>query len=279
MLEIKSYEKADDIPLKYLSSLVDSEIECWWSKPFDEFKICNSCNAVYSIEDIYWDIVSYRSCKDKNKNFICKCWNETKLIYPKNEFITTLIDYIKWNVIATLLIDKWNVEWFWILRKTNLNDIIYNKLDYRPDSYNKEIIFDNLFQKYKNDDIFKKDFIYSDQIYTAPHLRKWDISFNLIKEPFIINEKINWNLPIIWETKYDSKFYPISRTMWYDDIISDKYGNVLQHSFSTKKVLDFFKNYKCFSDRWLVRELLKFKKYANNILDENPHFESRKYYV
>lgn len=282
-MEIISYKNTSDIPEKYLPSLVDAQIECWWAKPFDEYMICSdeNCKAVYSIEDVFW---SYEDFKKYNTNtsidFNCKCWCDTELMYPKEDFYEVLIEYFKWEVITTLLLDNDTVKWFWVLRKTSLNDILYNKLDYRPDSYNKDVLCNLLLEKSKEINcILDKEFIYSDQIYVSPSSRKWNISYEVIKTPFQIIKKLYWELPIVGETRYASKFYPISRAMWYEDLLSDKYWNVFQFSDSIDKVLNFFEMYKSFWDKSLIKKIIKYKKYSNYVINNNPNYNSRKFYI
>jgi len=278
MLEIKNYKKAYDIPKKYLSSLVQSEIECWWAEPFSEYAICDECRWVYSIEDIYNSIDYYRK-KIVEKIFICKCGCETSLLYPQNKYLDLLVEYIKWEVIASLLINNDKVEGFWVLTITSLNDLINNHIDNRPNSYDNEKVIKLLSQSIAHlDNSKEKSVIYSNQIYVSPFLRKSNISFELLKNiTNLVNNKYR-NLTLIWETKYESNFYPISRLLWYKDIVSDKYWNVLQYCDSIKQVKTFFDTYDSFNNKTLLKNMFKYKKEANLILQNNPNFLNRKFY-
>ena len=278
MLEIKNYKSASDIPEEYLPSLVDSEIECWWAEPFAEYKICGECSAIYSIEDEYLTIENYRNRK-KDWDFICECWCETNLMYPKDKYIDMLVKYIKWEVMASLLLDDNRIEGFWISTKSNFKNIIYNEMDSRPDSYNKDKVIKLISQKIFNiDNAEDKEFLYSNQVYVTPSLRSWNESFNMLRKIFNMNSQEYKNLPIIWETKYKSKFYPISRIIWYQDIDSDKYWNVLQYSWCVNDVAIFFDNYDSFKNKELFRYMFRYKKESNIIMKENPSFLNRIFY-
>lgn len=278
-MEILSYKNASDIPEEFLPSLVESEIECWWSEPFSEYMICENCKWIYSIEDVYWSIKNYKIRK-KNKQFECKCWCEIIFMYQKDKYLDLLTQYFKWKVSAVLLVDNIQVKGFWVLTKSNLADIIYNHIDYRPNSYNKEKVIQLISQKiFWIDDAKKKDFIYSNHIYVAPSHRLWNISFELLKTISNLNNEEYKNLPVIWETKYKSKFYPISRIMWYTDIMPDKYWNVLQSINKYGNVTNFFNTNDSFFNNESLKDMLKYINISSNILKLNPNFSNRKFYT
>lgn len=284
-MKILSYKKASDIEEKYLSSLVDSEIECWWQKPFDEYKICKNpeCKAVYSIEDIYENLRNYRNRVDNtiSENFRClDCDSKTEFIYEKNEFVEIIKEYIKWEVSRVLLIDELEkVEGFWVLSKDSLENIIYKIFDSRPWSWDKEKAILEVSKKiFWNNNSRNEEFICSHQIYISPFAREWNIAVDLLRELFSLNESFRW-LPIIGETRYDSKFYPITRIMWYQDILNDKYGTVLQASSSYDFVLNLFKSIQSFYDKTIFKEILNYKRESSIILKENINFSKQKFYI
>jgi hypothetical protein len=99
-MKVETYKRGIDIPEKYLPSLVDSEIECWGARPFDEYKICKNpqCKAIFAIEDIYETIENYRKRinEEKSENFKCTCCSyETKNFYEKNDFLEIVKEYVK----------------------------------------------------------------------------------------------------------------------------------------------------------------------------------------
>ncbi len=285
-MRIESYKEAKNLPEKYLPSLVDAEIECWWSRPFSEFRICKNdkCKATFSIEDVYWSIEEYQRKTQELKNidnFDCKeCNSETWYIYEKSKFINILKEKIKEDVIAVLLITNDDiVKWFWFWKKTTLWDILYNEIDVRPDSYDKEeaikmlskIIFNQIDSRHE-------EFVFSNQIYVSPSHRAWNISFEVLKALFNLKSKEFSKYPIVWETKYSSKFYPISRLMWYRDCTDDKYWNVLQYCPDYKQVLNFYNSQSTFTNKETIKKIIKFKKEAMLILKNNPHFTQRSFY-
>jgi hypothetical protein len=60
-MKIEVYKNTSTILEKLLPSLIDAQIECWGSKPFDEYKICENeeCRALFSIEDIHGSIKKF----------------------------------------------------------------------------------------------------------------------------------------------------------------------------------------------------------------------------
>ncbi len=284
-MKIETYKKASDIPKKYLPSLVDSEIECWGSRPFNEYKICSNseCGAIYAIEDIYETIDNYRNRTDNEKanNFECSCCNtKTEFIYEKQNFLEILKEYIKWEVSRVLLLDdNENVEWFGVLSKDTLKNIIYQIFDSRPWSWDREKAILEISKKiFWNDNSREEEFICSHQIYISPFAREWNIAVDILIELFSLNESFRW-FPIIGETRYDSKFYPVTRIMGYQDILDDKYWVVLQASNSYNFVLDFFNSIKSFSDKSIFKDILRYKKESLKILKENSNFTTQKFYT
>ena len=278
-MKVKQYKNAIDMPEKYIDSLVDSEIECWWSKPFDEFLRCTdpSCWKIYSIEDSYWTISNYRN-REKDIDFNCECWSKTDFVYKKEEFIDLVKDYIKWNVSSVLLLDdNEKVEWFWVLSKGKLIDIIINLLITRPNSWNISEIWEHLSKVFWNDDILNSDFICSHQIYITPDFRKWDIWIDVLKKMFLDKEDY-FNLPIIWETRFDSKFYPTTQILWYKDFLEDVHWYVLQYSENYNDVSDIVKGFTSYSEKSVFREMLKYRKKWLSIFNSNPNLSNRKVY-
>lgn len=222
-MEIKTYKKASEIEEKYLSSLVDSEIECWWSRPFDEYKICSNseCRALYSIEDIYENIKNYRNRLDDilSHNHKCEiCDYETEFVYEKEKFLEMIKEYVKWEVSLVLLIDNEKVEWFWVLSKDSLENIMNFEFATRPNSYDTKYIYEKL------DSNLEFNLIH--QIFISEKYR-WFWYFKLL-----FNQLLNFcnlNSPIILETMYNSKFYSIIKSLDWINILSDRYWYVVMY--------------------------------------------------
>lgn len=281
-MKILSYKKASDIEEKYLSSLVDSEIECWWQKPFDEYKICTNpeCKAVFAIEDVYKNLQNYRNRVDNtiSENFKClDCDYKTEFIYEKNEFLEIIKEYIKWEVSRVLLIDESEkVEWFWVLSKDSLENIINYEFATRPNSYDKNKLLKKLSQKlfwFKyswNEKVALLHQIYVRNIYRWMWFWK-EILKNILKNKW--EEKI----PVILETRYDSEFFSMTKSMWFNDLINDKYWYVVQYiswnnnSFQFSKISNLFQS---ISDKFWF-----YKKESLKILLSNEKFSFRKYYI
>jgi len=276
-MKIIWYKKAINTEKKYFSSLIDKEIECWWSKPFNEFLICNKCKKLYSIQDIYWNIQNYNNNFNKNHNINCECWWTTELIYQKNNFIKELEEYIKWEVSSVLLLKNETVKWFWFLSKTTITSLLENEFDTRPGSYDKNEVLSKLIKKTWEKNINNKKIICMNHIYISEKYRKNNNAYKISENIFLNNTHYSW-IPVILETRYDSNFYPIWQSMWFETIISDKYWYIIQYLSNYQKILDFFSTHESYSDRKEIKHMLKAKRYAINILKNNPSFSWDKFY-
>ncbi|USN58368.1 MAG: hypothetical protein H6767_09000 [Candidatus Peribacteria bacterium] len=59
-MHIQRYAQAQDIPDALFPSLIDVQIECWGQSPFNEYKMCDDCGALYSLEEVCGSIDLYR---------------------------------------------------------------------------------------------------------------------------------------------------------------------------------------------------------------------------
>lgn len=274
-MEIKNYVKSSDIPQKYLKSLVKSEIECWWSAPFDEFMICNdhNCWTIYSIEDVYWSIENYRNRKE-DKEFRCECGCETEQFYKPEEFIKSVKDYIKWEVSSVLILIEEDVEGFGVISNTTLWELINMEFATRPSSYDKNILLNELSKKiFWLENAEEKEVVILHQIFISEFIRWRGNWKKLLNNLLTINP--NKNLPFILETRYDSQFYSISRSMWFENIINDKFWYVVQ--YNNKKSFISLNNF----NEYLNQISIKFefyKKEALDVLNSNIGYLSKKKY-
>lgn len=279
-MEIKSYPDASLILEKDLKSYVKSSIECWWSDPFAELMMCidEKCWSIYSIQDVYWSVEDYRNRKE-DKEFKCECGCDTELMYKPEEFIELVKEYVKGEVSVVLLMVDDEVEGFWVLSKWKLRDVMYSSLNWRPDSWNIEESISALSEKlFWIVDWWNKEVVCSHQIYVSPKFREGNITLDILKKLFSINPSFEW-LPIVWETRFNSKFYPITRAKWYKDLVHDKYGSVLQYAENFSEINNFYQNVSSFSDKWLFSEIIKYKRESKKILANNPDFLKRKKYI
>lgn len=240
-MEIKSYKQASDIPDSILSSLVDSEIECWGLEPFSEYKICSDCKAVFSIEEVHWSLEDFRNKTKSWDDFEClECNWKTHYIYEPSYFLEEAREYVKWDVSSILLLTPdQKVEGFWILSKTNMSWLMEREFATRPSSYKKEDLLESLLDNFSwVDDLLNQDFICLHQIYISPYFRRVFKVFDMLKHMFSLRKEDS-DLPIIMETRYDSKFFPITKKMWFDDIIDDKYWYVIQYLSKYMNLVNF----------------------------------------
>ena len=280
-MEIVDYKNSSDIDEKYIPSLLARQVECWWSEPFWEYKVCKSedCNAIFSLEKVCWNISNLRAWIIWNDFCCTECGSQTEFIYANPEFLLLIREYIKWKVSSVLLIDEAeNVEGFWVVKKTNLWWLLDLEFATRPDSYDKEQVLEqishSLFGKKNASD---EDVICLHQLFVSELFRWWNTSFDILKKLISLNEEYR-KVPFLLETRFDSKFYPISRTMWVNDISSDKYWYVIQWCFNYWRMIDFFVSNQSFYSEINLPQILKFKEEAKAILSKNSSFSWQKFY-
>jgi len=270
-MNLNKYKNASDIPTKLLKNLVKSEIECWWSSPFDEFMRCSDqkCWTIYSIEDVYWSIENYRN-RTFDKEFYCDCWTRTEQFYKPWEFYTLVKEYIKWQVSAILLLDNEEVEWFGIISKTTLWNLINLEFATRPWSYDKKDLLKNLSQEiFWIENANNKEVIVLHHIFVSEIFRWKGFWKEILKS--MLNLSSNW-IPILLETRFDSSFYAISRSLWFQNLVTDKYWYVVQFNINDlNSILELFLN--------LWNEFNFYKSEALKILENNPKFLLKKSYI
>lgn len=276
-MNILEFKEAKNIPEKLLPSLVKSEVECWWSEPFSEYKICNDCKAIFSIEEVHGSVENFRKSENNWDDFEClECHWTTKYIYKTEEFLNLIKEYIKWDVSAVLLVSPdENVEWFCVLVKTNILWIVENEFNTRPNSYDKQKLTEILLEK-TTSWIWDK-VLCLHHLYVCEKFRGVNFFSSMMKKLFIINE-IFKSSPIILETRYDSHFYSMSRFCWAINLIDDTYWYVTQIIKNYSNFLDFFSKKSWLTNNFKKNDLLLFKKESIKILENNKHFLERKFY-
>ena len=275
-MEIIEYSEAKDIPERFIPSLVRSEIECWWSEPFSEYKMCEQCHAIFSIEEIHGSLKNFREWNNSWDSFSClECSWETKYIYKTDAFLDLVKNYIKWDVSAILLMTpEQNVEWFGILSKTTVEGIVNNEFATRPWSYDKEELSMILLKELRK---FDKELICLHQIYISPDFREGDLSFNLLRDLFFLKKEY-MNIPVIWEARYDNRFYPISRALWFRNVMDDDHWYVIQLINKYWSILELLEWISWFWDKNIASNLFKFKRESVRILKQKTHLFKRKFY-
>ena len=280
-MQLQTYKNASNIEEKYLSDLAQRQAECWWSKPFEEYKICknDNCRALFSIEEVLWNLMEIRNPQSSEVDFRCtECWDETEEIYEKEKFISLMKEYFLWEISAILITDDQDsVEWFWVISKTTIRWVMELEFNTRPGSYEIEETIKKLWKiLYDDENAENEDVICFHQIYLSPLIRNSQLSYAALKELFEINRQDYSNIPTIWEAKYDNKFYPISRSIWFQDFIHDEYGYIMQHISHYSDVLDFLDSHSWYQD--FLWDMIKFKKEARSILKKYPGWSGRKFY-
>ena len=281
-MQIKAFKYAQDIPESYLPSLIDAQIECWGAAPFDEYKICTNpdCWAIYSIQDVHESIDKYKKADwDVFCCTECEQHAPTQLMYTKEQFLETVREYISQEVSAVLLLNnEKQVEWFWVTTRTTVGDLVEQEFSTRPMSYAKDELIKNISWKlFASRDASKEEIILFHQVYVSELIRKWNISMEILRKLFSLNKE-HAHIPVIWETRYDSRFYPISRSIWFKDIQSDAHGYVVQWIWTYQQILDYFFHERN-NNKESVATLRKYRKHALWVLNEQSKLTSRKFYI
>ncbi len=280
-MQLKSYKDASKIEERYLPQLATRQAECWWAKPFDEYRICQntSCKAIFSTQEVLWDVLKIRAPESSCIDFRCtECWDETKEVYQQEEFIELMKEYFLWEVSWLLVLDESDqVEGFWVISKTNISSLMRLELNTRPGSYEINETIKKISQTlYEDENCEDEEIICFHQIYISPIVRNSDLSYQAFKNLFEINKDEYKDIPLIWESKYDNKFYPILRSMGVENITHDKYGYILQTLSKYSHILDFLETHNGYQD--FLSGMIKYKKEARDILKKHPEFKKRKFY-
>jgi hypothetical protein len=279
MISIQGFPDSWEIPDNLLDSLIDAEIECWWSEPFWEFLICESqeCWKLYSIEETLWDIEQLRNFDTSKLCFNCTaCHSPTKYVYPKGELFNTYKQYFNDKVSSVLLFaEKKNVvEWFGIMSLTDIEGVVNLEFNTRPWSFDKDKLSTTLTQEISPETLsVQQEVVCFHQLYISPHIRQHDVFWDTVLRLFSL--KSHENTSVTLETRYDSKVYPLMRVLWFRDVFHDQYGYVVQVLEEYGKVIEFIEKLSEYD--WLVSSLIKYKRHANDMLAKNPHFQDKFY--
>jgi len=187
-------------------------------------------------------------------------------------------EYFLWEVSAILITDDQDsVEWFWVISKTTIRWVMELEFNTRPESYETDKTIKKLWKiLYEDDNAEDKDVICFHQIYLSPLIRNSELSYTALKELFEINKEDYKDIPLVWETRYDNKFYSILRSMGVENLTDDRYWYVIQTLSKYSKILQFLDTYSWYQD--FIWEMIKFKRESRSILTRNPELSGRKFY-
>ncbi len=265
-MEIVWYKDANEMPRELMSSFINRQIECWWSEPFDEYLICRDCWMLNSIQKVHWSVENFRTKTIDEIDYKCECWGKTRLFYPKDEFVQIAEEYFKGQVSLILLLEWENVEWFWIISRATLQDLFELEFNTRPNSYDKNKAIKQISNHiFWVDDAREELLVCLHHIFVSESKREWNVLYEMLKKLFLLNPEYR-DLPVIWETKYESKFYSISRTIWFENILNADHWYVMQSISSYSKIIDFLISHNSLKDGGIFRSLLKHRKEALKLL-------------
>lgn len=281
MIQTWEYKDASKIPEVWLSSLVDAEAYCWWAEPFSEYVICeeNTCWKISSLEDVFEKIDDTVMQDISLPSWFCcpDCYWWVRLIYEKESFLEVLREYFQGNVSAILLWEQENdIQGFGIINKTSIEKLLHIDFATRPNSFDFSDIFSEISQKaFQWALTTDTEVVCWHQLFLSQSIRTNTLFWDTLYKLFLLNPEYS-DLPILLETRYDSRVYPILRWLGFQDICHDRYGYVIQYF---PKYWDFLESLEMkVYDTLSLTDVKKYRKYALEVLHNNPRFKD-KYYV
>jgi len=220
-LDFLSFSHDNPLSQKHFDSLVKAQIYCWGREPFWEFKKCcnASCGKVFSI-DAYFKAPSLNQ-DFLHKNFQClECWSDTESVYEWGDFSEELRVYFSQEVQGILLVHEDEVRGFNVLRKTDAKWLFEYEFSTRKNGFQSpelsEIIIQTLGQCKS---LICWQHLFIDEPFRSEELF-WDMLYRLSIQ------QDGQDIPVIVETRYESRVYPFLRLLWFQDVCQDKYWYV-----------------------------------------------------
>lgn len=271
-MQIKKISDVSDISEMHLDQLYLLQKQCWGSEPFREFQICNDCSRIYSTQEV----LGSQDVSAWQVNFSCSaCNTNTSDIYDKS-FIEEIRNYLHGNVclILAMSLDD-SIQGFWVMAQKSVRDIVSYEFDTRPASYNAKDLEQSLSQKLFGDiQSGYREALLLHQIYVTPEFRSLGLAYMILKSMFqSFSDALS--LPTILETRYDSKFYSITRTLGFQDTdFPDQYGYIPQFLPDSSHILSAIESVK-----HRTSQLSLYSWLAQGVLDTNPWFTAPRYYI
>ncbi len=261
-LEYKRFIDAAQIPESYMQQLFNLEVQVWWQEPFWEYKICDNeeCRRIFSIKQVHW--LSHEHDISRWDTFCCsECSSSTSYLYKSEEFYALMHEYVKNNVSMILLVWEGDVvEWFWILSQWTIGSVANFEFQTRPWWLLWEEIVENLSQRlFEKPDAGDEPIVCFHQIYLSEHVRDAAMSYKLLQELFFLVADVYQDLPVVWETLYNGRFYPVSRSLWFQDSVHDKYWYVIQYIEKYSDILRFLWENDGFQD--FQKDLVRYRRH------------------
>lgn len=280
-LKYQHYPDASEIPNHLLREIFERQIIAWWEKPFSEYKICTntSCGRIYSIEDVHGSVSNMAQSGD---DFCCiedGCWSSTDYVYKSEEFFQAVQEYVQHNVSMVLLTTQQDeLKGFWVLSQWTIDSVVKGEFATR-ESYDVDLLIKKLSTKlFWRYDAADERVICFHQIFIDADTRKEepDAAFNLLRELFFVFSEDFYDIPVVGETRFDIKFYAISRALWFENIMPDEHGYTVQGIQRYAEILEYLRTHPSITQ--MFPAMFKYMKEAKRILKENPWLSWKKHY-
>lgn len=280
-MKYKYYPDASEIPDNLLRQIFDRQTIAWWEEPFSEYKICTSasCGRIYSIEEVHGSVSNMEQWWD---DFCCteeNCWSPTSYMYKTEEFYDVVREYVQSNVSMVLLMNGDDeLKGFWVLSQWTIESVTKMEFATRESYDTDEVIKELSLKLFWTSDASDERVICFHQIFIDADTRKDEpnAALNLLRELFFVFSEDFHELPVVWETRFDINFYPISRTLGFSDVMHDEHGYVIQAIQAYSQILEYLRTHP--NMRKMVSSMVRYKREARKVLEQQPWLSWKKYY-
>ncbi|MBF0372990.1 MAG: hypothetical protein HQL39_06175, partial [Alphaproteobacteria bacterium] len=237
ILELNSYQDMSTLDADLLGKLADKEREWWGYQGFGEYAICShpSCRAVLSIDEVY--AVSqgedYQPLtaleRDGPRLPGCpECGGSTELLLPRALFIEYLRYYFSHGVYGTLLLDderriRGATVALRTSRRTALERIINYRNSYRVDSC-LAAISRTLGDTHESDG--SEPVVCWSRVALGRDLRGRSHLHRIVSDLLALQPN-NADLPLLGDTRFDTRLHPILKAIGFRDVATDAHGCVM----------------------------------------------------
>lgn len=277
-LKYEYYPDASQIPENFLRQIHWHQVEWWWAEPYDEYKICATpgCWRLYSIDDVRGSLQE----DDSEEDFTCweeNCEGETVFIYNTEAFYNNLIEYIQRNVSMVLLTNGDELKGFWMLSQWNIKSVAHIEFWGRPNGYTPELIVEKLSQDlFWVTDASEEQITHMFNVIIEPSTLRTHNAFALMQELFFAFAEDLYLYPVVKESHYADRMYPIARAMWFRNVVDNQYWYVIQTVDRYSEILNYFRLHPWFIK--MLWDIHHYREEAKSIIEKNNWFIWNKYY-
>lgn len=262
-MEIHTYDSEHLPERDFLLKFQEKQVLCWGNEPFCEFHLCSECGRIHSInelnaaDDVVNGVLRSYSCVE--------CGSDTETFYQWENFLQEIRDYFSNEIQLIVAQEESEIIGYLVLVRKKIADLLKYELATRPEGHNSWLIIQKVWE------IIPKDspLLCMQHMYIQPMHRGKDFFTKLLRI-WIQSFWIEQDEAVIMETHFWSEVYPLSRSLWFENISHDKYGYTVELHPSKNKL---------FERLWKINPRGEFRKEQKRILSENPQFSEKRLYI